>query len=177
MNSIAESLTQHIADHDGEFTASEVQGFLVGLAAAQPTLTQADALARLNHWLDAPVGQPGGLISAIWDAIQTDLQDESFTLNLLIRDGEPFERLEDLSGWAQGFLLGFGLDDSTQQVSAETRQALDDMVAISQVSLEPSQDMDESDLESVVEYARMTAHLAFLENSLGVSPAPREIAH
>jgi len=111
-------------------------------------------------------------------AIGEVLENDIFSLELIIpEDNAPLEeRLTNICRWAQGFLLGYGLQIQSQVIkSDDLNEALNDLMEISQVELEveESEEMEQA-LHTVVEHVRVTSQVVFLETRQFIEQAHKE---
>ncbi|QGG79298.1 UPF0149 family protein [Litorivicinus lipolyticus] len=166
---LSEQLHGALAQWDTDLSVAEFHGSLCGLMAAGEAPTPAAMLAKLSDVMDQSLQSHSLLLEALWGQTLAQLESESFGLVPLIERDDLDLRLADLANWCQGFLLGVGFSGDTRTDSPETQQALEDMVAISHVALDGEDRIDGSDLEEVYEYARMTAHLLFVERHMANS--------
>ena len=164
-----DALTRTLKNLDSDLSASECHGAICGLMAAGHLDSAARTVPVLIELVGGNIADQAALLGEIHQACLQQFESEAFELSLLIDDESEAQRLTDLAQWTQGFLLGVGWGGGLTQHSAETHQALDDLVQISRVSLED--DIDPKDLEDVHEYVRMSAHLVFVETHAAKSPS------
>ncbi|WKE65117.1 UPF0149 family protein [Gallaecimonas kandeliae] len=100
--------------------------------------------------------------------------DFEFQLLLPAEDEALPDRIQALCDWAQGFLAGYGVQAGKAKVSAEVKEALDDLAEIANLStdVEEDDDMAESAFIEVEEYLRVVAMLVF--SNLGHRPKGNE---
>jgi uncharacterized protein YgfB (UPF0149 family) len=91
---------------------------------------------------------------------ELDAEDLSFQ-PLLGEDNAPLaDRLANLAQWCGGFLLGFGVAATADELTPTEREVLDDIVQISQVDSDSDSDPHaEFELFDVVEHLRMAVLL------------------
>ena len=158
-----EHLAPALVTLGSDLSPSECHGAITGLIATGHLHSESQVLGVLSELLGSSIAPHQLLLETLLLQIQQDLESSEFTLQPLISDHTASERLQGLAHWTQGFLLGLGLGSTQRSFTRDTQQAIDDMVEISRVSLDDP--IDPADLESVVEYARMTAHLVRLDSS------------
>lgn len=157
--------------------APELHGSLCGFLSAGGELTRTDWLRRLEIEPD-PVDLGDGALDALYLATRAQLGDPGLGFELLVpEDEQPLdERAEALLAWCRGFLGGFGLvGRSTRPLSAEAREALDDLgkIAASNLSYDEPE-TDETALVEVSEFVRVAA-LLLHGDSLADDDAPRSV--
>ncbi len=170
VNGLYDQFEEKLAEADCEITPPEFQGILAGLISAGLALT------NLN-WLD----QIGDLINennALSDSLQEfviklykethmDFSDDDLLAPILIPDDSypMVDRLEALSFWSQGYLLGFGLQfGDKEKMQKEVSEALVDIAEISQVNIENT-DNEESNiaLETLIEHIKVAVKMIYME--------------
>lgn len=126
---------------------------------------------RMDDWFDEEVfvgDEPSAarhacwhLLANLWLATSRELQAEDFELRLLLpEDDVPLaERTEALADWCSGFIYAFGVsgEDVMQQLSADGREFLDDLTALTRVDADGAEESneDDADFEEIVQYLRV----------------------
>jgi yecA family protein len=146
--------------------AAEAQGLICGILCA---------LGRVDKqsWIQQVIGEaadPADLLMGeikeqldiVYQETLQSLYDEEYGFQLYLPDDEaPIEeRIQTISEWCQGFLLGFSMRsiDSIQGESREEIEALlEDFVEVTRIDAEVSEDDDEDEesLVEIEEYIRM----------------------
>ncbi len=161
----------------GDDSPSALQGFIAGLMGGGAPQDEQFWLLAMERFLDAEGdlggGQKGALISlATW--VHGQLSDEGFSFELLLpeQDEVGIDAVAgELQQWAHGYLVGFGTagkGEQQSQYSEDVQAALTDLVAISQMEIEPEEEEDDeaaNALMEVEEYLRVTAQLIFVEQT------------
>ena len=168
---LTKPLQDALATWDTDLSVAEFHGTLCGLMAAGEAPSADALMAKLADVMGQPLNDHSLLLETLWGQTLEQLESESFGLVPMIEVDDLPRRLADLACWCQGFLLGVGFSAAPATESVETQQALEDMVAISHVAIEDDDAIDAADLEEVYEYARMTAHLLYMERHSQQSPA------
>ena len=143
-----------------------------------------DAQAWLADAAGLLESEPGDSVRnalvGLQEMVKAELTGDDITLVLLLPgDDVPLaERATALGQWCQGFTAGFGLNAGGKELSAEAKEVLQDLVAISQVqdALEESED-GESDYMEVMEYLRVAPLLLYSELAKPVEPEPKPSLH
>jgi len=164
-----DSFEEVLADADCEISASEFQGMLVGMICAGLAATnkpwESHVVAAANDGralsVESQFAAEGVFIESLRALEQGELAP------ILIPNGEYplIDRIESVSLWSQGFLLGFGLQiGDTPLKNAEVEESLQDISEISMLQL--SQDDSENsqnDLMVVIEHVKVAVQLIYLE--------------
>ena len=130
----------------------ELHRFLDAVSLQELLLADADVAARST-------------LARLFRASQSDLDDELCTFEPLLPDGErPLgERTGALLQWCQGFVGGLGLGGFADErtLSADGREVLRDLLEIArtEISHDADEEVDETALAELVEFARMGALL------------------
>ncbi len=150
---------------------SELHGMLSGLVAGGARLTKA-ALGKLLEahleLIDVISDELESIVFMFSRQIQQQLADPDMTFTLMMPDDEVVlsERVLSMASWCSGFLLGIGtalrrVDEKS--LSQDVRDALADMVQISNVDTEALSEEEEHELMELVEYLRMATVMMFTE--------------
>ena len=149
--------------------ASEAHGVLSGLVCGGVKLDGESWRSHFNDVVNEGMGLPHGVkkvVESIYVEVVHQITDDGLGFRLLLpSDNVPLdERAEAMAQWAQGFLVGFGLvQQALNQASFEVQEVIRDIRDISQVSLDFSQEDEESEIafSEIVEYLRIGAMLCF----------------
>ena len=160
---------------------AELHGLLLGRSCAGAGFEADGWLADAAHLLEVdPVDNVRNALIGLQEMVKGELTGEEVTVVLLLpTDDAPLtERAIALGEWCKGFLYGFGLNSAGLSLSAEAKEVLGDLDAISQVqdALEESED-GESDYMEVMEYLRVAPMLLFSELAKPQAPAPKPSLH
>lgn len=165
-----ETFDNLLAEADCEISASEFQGILAGMISAGLKSTD-------KHWQSVIVGvaNEGHALSKevleatrnIFAESQSAFMQQDMLAPLLLPDDKYplIDRLEALSFWCQGFLLGFGLHFGDQSIdSSEISESLQDISEISQLELS-TDESEESQiaLVTVMEHIKVAVKVIYLE--------------
>ena len=163
---------------------AESHGLLCGLVCRDSSSSVGDCIAQLAA-MQLVVSPGAALSSALaeaWESTVRQLEDEEFGFSLWLPDAEePLEeRTLALAQWWSGFLAGLGSGGQLDELSAEAREAIEDLQQIARAEISaPAPDTDEADEDEVafmeiVEYVRVVA-LMMHEDFRG--PAQNEAIH
>jgi len=168
---------------------SELQAYLLGQLAngngpgAEQWLQQAAAFIEA---VEAPGTEDSRCLLELHAASCAQLQAGQMNLQLLLPDDEvelPL-RIAAVGQWCQGFLKGFARagkavqqEKGQQQYSADTSEALSDIAAISQVTIDGEEvdpDKNEQDYFEVCEHLRLAVMNIYLDCQQQQQPAPTQ---
>lgn len=136
-------------------------GFLSGGGQGLEQFLVAMSLDQLGH-ADA---QSLALVGQLFRSSDEQMDDDSFAFSPLLpeMDRPLSERTEALLQWCQGFVGGLGLGGFADEklLSADGREVLHDLIEISRtpVSLDEDEEVDETALAELIEFARVGALL------------------
>ena len=168
-----EDLAQALSRLNAGCSAPELHGVIAGLLAGGARLNRSMLQKVLEAHAEASSTLDGELMAGLWQLQLKTLEDlgdsELVFMPLLPDDDEDLaSRVNALSEWCQGFLVGFGTavrpeDHRLQDESI--RETLQDIVHVSQVD-GGAQDNDESDENAyaeLYEFVRMAVIHLFEE--------------
>lgn len=138
---------------------AELHGLTCGTLAVMPGLTQNELRVRLAQHMDA--ARFPAVLEEAWQQLQVDVltayQSADGDLKLLLPDTEFSQRVLGLASWCEGSLAGFAESSAGRVLPESVKEALEDLVAISQVA-EP----DASNEEEREYLEQIEAHCATL---------------
>lgn len=168
--------------------ADALHGTLAGLACAGVAPDNADWLEQLSECLDgAELDAHREAMAALHELVVRDLTDGDLGFQPLLPDAEEFlsVRARALARWSEGFVCGFVAVQ--RDLSADDREVLDDIAAISQLDDEESlaeaglnrsalndpavADSNERDFMELCEYVRLAAMDLYREQQVAGSIA------
>jgi len=181
MNRFRESLSyQRLYDVLGQYDPAECHGLLCGLLCTDETLARDTWLQQIGTEYNS---DSVNLLQTLFRSTSQQLQDEDFIFQLLLPDDEDdlHLRVEALGNWCQGFLAGLGLGgmQTTEQLTAEVKDFLQDVSQIAQVGL-AAEDGDEDDeiaYVEIIEYMRAGVMLVSQELQRGKRTPVRARLH
>jgi yecA family protein len=151
---------------DANVDAAEAHGTLSALL-----IDNASLAIWLGHTLDelpdkgnVLAGEQLGVLEQLFEQTRGQLDDEDFSLELLLPDetDDLDLRLLGLSQWCQGFLYGFGVSGAAVEESLddESRECLSDLLEISKLGHdEETSDETEQQYVEIVEHVRVATLL------------------
>jgi yecA family protein len=146
--------------------AAEAQGLLCGILCAQGRVEQSSWTAQvLGESLaggDISINELRQQLHALYEESMQSLYDEEFGFQMYLPDDDVTlqERIEAISEWCQGFLLGFSMR-SLEEISGEIREEIEglieDFVEVTRLDVESGDDEgeDEQSFMEIEEYIRM----------------------
>lgn len=146
---------------------SGFHGFLCGrlCCGAMPLDTLIETSTR---WLGLSEEQAEAVTPSLRDFYEdalTSLEDISFMFQPTLPDDElPLpERLVAVGNWCSNYISGLGEGMSSEfDISTDAKEALDDIAAIGQISVDFESDDDgERDYAELIEYVRIAVQLIF----------------
>ena len=165
-----DSFEESLADADCEISASEFQGILAGMISAG--LKQGNSSWSSTVLQAVNDGHPLSSNAQEWlekifsDSLTAFAEQDVLAPILLPNDDYPLiDRLEAVSFWCQGYLLGFGLQLGKQSIdSSEVTEALHDVSEISQLEL-AADESEESQiaLEILIEHIKVAVKVIHME--------------
>jgi yecA family protein len=168
--SVYQSLNQSLAQQQIGVTATELHGLISGiLCGGNQDESWLPLVYSLTNEDQAYTRQLEQQVKALYEATKAALADENFSFQLLIPEDENsalFDRIDDLSGWVNHFLLGLGIVVTTlDKVKGDIGEVIDDLRGIGQLGYEEEDDPEELEqaLTEVSEYVRMAAMLCYNE--------------
>lgn len=165
-----ESFEESLAEADCELNAAEFQGILSGMLSAGVKGSDNKWLATIlevaNDGNSLPSEARDQLVELFKQSQLAFTHQDALAPILLPGDDYPLvDRLEALSLWCQGFLLGFGLKSGGQATdNKEVAESLQDISEISQLEIE-GDDSEESQsaLLTVTEHIKVAVKVIYLE--------------
>lgn len=152
---------------------SEVHGLMTGFIGTGSSIDEGQIL----HLVLAHLEMDGSVSSEfktvildIYAGIGQQLATEEFEFELLLPDDDIddlYSRLDALSAWCQGFLVGFGTGSgglNEAEFSDEVQEAIRDIVEVANVEKEVEEE-EEAELaySEICEYIRVASMLIYAE--------------
>ncbi|GAA5525207.1 hypothetical protein Maes01_01772 [Microbulbifer aestuariivivens] len=165
-----DKLANGILASGGDSSPSELHGFACGVlaAGARPdTRRWQDELGQLLD-LDAVPADLSAEFKRVAEGGLAQLEDRNFDFQLLLpEDGGITERTLALGQWCQGFLHGFGVGGYQGELPSSSKEALEDISAISQVDADTADEGEEAEnqLLQVAEFARVAVMNIFADTA------------
>jgi hypothetical protein len=161
---IYQPLNQALQEAHALMGVAEVHGLFCGLSCTARNITAEQWLCYLfheNHERHENELRPDcqKQLFCLKEYTVTQLNSEDYQFDLLVPqdDSSLIERVQALTEWCQGFLLGFGLTQMNQQkLTEELKEFIKDVIAISHIApLEQASEADEVAYMELIEYVRV----------------------
>lgn len=165
-----DKLANGILAAGGHTSPSELHGFVCGVlaAGARPDRRRwQDELGQLLD-LDAVPADLSAEFQRIAEESAARLNDRNFDFRLLLaEDSDISERALSLGLWCQGFLHGFGVGAYQGELPPTSKEALEDLSAVSQVDADAVTEGEEAEhqLLEVEEFVRVAVMNIFTETA------------
>lgn len=165
-----ESFEEKLTQEGCHISASELQGAIAGMISTglqpQDRHWHCNLLAAIN---DAqPFSDPAQqmLQQVLMKSHNSFAEQDSLAPILLPNEGYPLiDRLESVSLWCQGYLLGFGLQSGKDKIAnAEVAEAISDLSEISRLELDSNDSQDSNmAMMTLVEHIKVAVKVIYLE--------------
>ncbi len=160
-------IDKQLAIFDSDIDAAEAHGLITALLCAAPDSARETWLAELvpeDAADDALVKETVKELGRVFDATEAALREDAAEYDLFLPDDEqPIRRrAAAIIHWCRGFLYGLGLSKAGERLrSAETKEALQDMDAITQMDEATVEENEESEqaLMQLIEFLRVSVQL------------------
>jgi uncharacterized protein len=163
-------ITKALKSTPANYNASQVHGLMCGLICA--------TTGKENTRWEALIGpfknkKDQSILHSLYEISYHQLSEFSFEFNLLLPSDkiQINQRTEALGLWCQGFMTGLdqGKAAIADSAPSEVREALNDLMEISQVNYEDiaASDEDETAYFELLEYVRLAALMIFHELKSG----------
>ncbi len=150
---------------------AECHGVLCGLVCRKPGGSASDFLHHLAQLklLQNPDAALGGALTEVFESTVRQLADDEMGFELWLPDDDDLleERTIALAQWCSGFLAGLASGGPFETLSAETREAIDDLQQIARAELTVpeglGQDREEDEVAftEIVEYVRIVTLMMY----------------
>lgn len=166
---------------------AEIHGQLVGqivfsgqVPVSQVWLQQISEIAGVGIEQGSRYGNH--FIELAYD-VQAALSDEDFVFEPLLPydDGSLQEQMEAFAEWCSGFVTGAAIVSAknmfAHQLSEDSQEFYNDIIAISQLDPDIDEDASEIDFDTLVEYVRVGVVQLGLETLEASQPPSSEVLH
>ena len=168
---IYRSMDDWLVDQNSDIRASEVQGLLAGLMAANLQVRPEEYVARLAEYADLQPGmltQIAEMLETLYGELHESWSGMGLDFEMLLPEDDELieERAEALGAWCESFLAGLGLSgelSNDQQLSEDVSQALEDLSEIARIEADGDDESLEKAFADVSEHVRLAALLVATE--------------
>ena len=155
-----------------ESGVAEAHGLVCGLVCIGST---GDTIHSKSHLFQLTSTEDISLIESLGHLIHRDLNDIEFSFQPMLpgEDASDFDQAEAISNWCQGFLQGFLHADAQplDQYPFAIQEAIDDIMEIGHIELDPESDNDNDfALSEVKEFLRVAVQLIYEECQADSTP-------
>ncbi|MBU25080.1 MAG: hypothetical protein CMD99_03510 [Gammaproteobacteria bacterium] len=165
------SMDDWLVDQDSDIRASEIQGLLAGLMAANPAVRPDEFVVRLVEYADiqpASLVQVSDSLELLFGALNESWSGMGLDFELLLPDDDELieERADALGAWCGSFLAGLGLSgeiSKDRDLSEDVRQALEDLSEIARIETGGHDESLEKAFAVVSEHVRLAALMVATE--------------
>lgn len=179
------TLDDWLVDQDADIRASEIQGLLAGLLAASGGVKPEEYAGRLAEYADLELARFSEIavhLETLFTTLQESWDGMGLEFELLIPEDDELieERADALGAWCEAFLAGLGLSgEFTQetQLTADARQALEDLSEIARIEVDEADEDLEKAFADVSEHVRLAALLVATELNGQGSVPPDPVVH
>lgn len=166
-----DAIADHLLEQGAAISPSQIHGCLSGLLAAGADDEGAFGLHALAESLELNAhGELADELMRLYQVTGISIRDDEFTYDLLLPDDEVDmeTRVAALGAWCSGFLTGIAhvTTRAAQAWSADSREILEDIAAMSQVAIGEGETEDESEGNyiEIIEYLRCAVLNLYSEN-------------
>ena len=165
------SIDDWLVDQNSDIRASEIQGLLAGLMAANLTVRPDEFVVRLAEYADIHPGsfaQVSDSLDLLFGDLHKSWSGMGLDFELLLPDDNELieERADALGAWCGSFLAGLGLSgeiSKDRNLSEDVRQALEDLSEIARIEAGGQDETLEKAFADVSEHVRLAALLVATE--------------
>ena len=156
-----------LVDQNCDIRASEVQGLLAGLMAANIHVKPDEYIARLAEYADLQPGaitQIADMLETLFWSLHRSWTGIGLDFEMLLPEEDELieERADALGAWCESFLAGLGLSSALlreRKLSEDVRNALEDLSEIARIEVEGDDESLEKAFADVSEHVRLASLL------------------
>jgi yecA family protein len=149
-------INEIVVQSDAELSAAEAHGMATGMLCGDENV-QSDAwLAELLRNASPVTDEGRAILAHLFEGTKSLLGSEDFEFNLLLPGDDTLlsERVEALTHWCKGFLLGVGFAHPSADWSRDVTEILKDIAEFTKLDTEAEGEEDEGDYMEITEYLR-----------------------
>ncbi len=146
-----------VVQSDADLSAAQAHGMATGMLCANEQASSAEWLTELFRHATPASDEDKTTLTHLFEDTQSLLSSDEFEFDLLLPGDDDCilsERVEALTHWCQGFLLGVGFTHATSDLSREAIEILKDIVEFTKLDTEAESEEDEDDFMEITEYMR-----------------------
>ncbi|MDP2100421.1 MAG: UPF0149 family protein [Methylobacter sp.] len=146
-----------VAQSDSELNAAYAHGMATGMLCGNEQAQCGGWLAELfRHTAEPDADADRMALMQLFEDTRSLLDSDDFEFDLLLPDDESLlsERVEALTHWCEGFLLGVGVSHAAADLSRDVSEILKDITEFTKLDTEAEGEEDEGDFIEITEYIR-----------------------
>lgn len=145
-----------VAQSDAELTAAEAHGMATGMLCVNEHTESVQWLTELFRHATPVIDENKEILIRLFEETQSLLASDEFEFDLFLPEDDTSlsERVEALSHWCRGFLLGVGVAFSSPDWSKEATEVLKDIAEFTKLDAEVEGEENENDFMEITEYLR-----------------------
>lgn len=150
-------INEIVIQSDPELSAAQAHGMATGMLCVNDQAQSAEWLTELFRNGEPVSDKDKSALVHLYEETRSLLSSEDFEFDLFLPDDEDAslsERVEALTYWCQGFLLGVGVARADSDWPREVTEILKDIVEFTKLDTEAEGEEDENDFTEITEYIR-----------------------
>jgi yecA family protein len=149
-------INEIVIQSDPELSAAQAHGMATGMLCVNEQAQSAEWLTELFRHAEPAAEEGKAELVHLFEETRSLLSSEDFEFDLFLPDDDASlsEKVEALTYWCQGFLLGVGVTHASSDWSRETTEILKDIVEFTKLDTEAEGEEDENDFMEITEYMR-----------------------
>ncbi|OBT17354.1 hypothetical protein A9264_00865 [Vibrio sp. UCD-FRSSP16_10] len=174
-----QSVTDELSTAQIAVTPAEMHGLLIGMLSGGLSHSSDAWQSLLYDYTNDGTGWPMTCLAMAQQCLKLageELTDDNFELSILLpTDADISTYTQAMSEWVSHFVSGLGLIDAqVNKASEQTKEAIQDLLEISKVDVDPEDDLEEQSalLEHVLEHVKVCVLTVYSE--LANKPAEPE---
>jgi hypothetical protein len=150
-------INEIVVQNDAELSAAQAHGMATGMLCVNEQAKSAEWLTELFRNAAPVADEDKAVLVLLFEETRSLLANDEFEFDLFLPDDEDAplsERVEALTYWCQGFLLGVGVAHDSSDWPREVTEILKDIVEFTKLDTEAEGEEDEHDFMEITEYIR-----------------------
>lgn len=146
---------------DEPVSAGEAHGLATALLCVDDRTDAAVWFSELTQETATINDEQKQMLFILFEQTRELLTGDDFSFDLFLPDDDASlqERAEALKSWCQGFIYGLGLNYQSQQLPAESREILKDIIEFTKLDSDAEGEEDEAALMEISEYIKVSVQL------------------
>lgn len=145
-----------VVQSDPELSAAQAHGMATGMLCVNEQAQSAEWLTELFRNAEQATEEGKAALVHLFEETRSLLASDDFEFDLLLPDDEASlsEKVEALTYWCQGFLLGVGVTHAASDWPREVTEILKDIIEFTKLDTDAEGEEDENDFMEITEYIR-----------------------